>query len=116
MNLNAYDNVDESIVNNTWINPLYRKLYSREIKYYPHYCLLKRYNDKLAKDEYFLCLSNNIDKNHAWHTTERNGNSVKVHLDEIWNKSSLKHINDTIYVSVDKVDDEPDLVIYCLNI
>jgi hypothetical protein len=116
MNLNAYDNVDESIINKTWINPRYRKLYSREIEYYPMYCLLKRYNDTNKRDEYYLCLANTTDKNHDWHTTPKYNNSVKISLSEIWNKSSCRTYVTITYIAIALVDSQPDGKVYRLGI
>ena len=82
MNLNAYDNVNDSATLKTWIDPYYRKLYSREIKFYPFFTMLKRYNDKIKRDEFYLCLSAETDDGHDWRSTAHYNNSVKVDLSE----------------------------------
>ena len=116
MNLNAYDNVDESIINKTWVNPRYRKLYSREIKYYPLYCLLKRYDNETKKDEYYVCLANYRDNEHDWHTTTKYNNSVKISLSEIWNKLDVRNATNITYIIATLVDEESDGIVYRLGI
>lgn len=116
MNLNAYDNVDESIINKTWINPRYRKLYSREIKYYPFYCLLKRYDATTKKDEYYICLANASDNSHDWHTTTKYNNSIKISLVELWNKLDCRKATENVYILVTLVDVQDDGVVYKLGI
>ena len=116
MNFNAYDNVDESIVNKTRIDPYYRKLYSREIKFYPYYTILKRFNAKINKDEYYLALSNETDDGHDWRSTSHYNEGIKISLTEVWNKTPLKSLTSTTYIITDKVQEDNDSVVYRLYI
>lgn len=116
MNLNAYDNVDDSVVLKTWIDPYYRKLYSREMKFYPYYTMLKRYNNETKYDEYYICLSAELDDNHDWRSTEKYNNSVKCNLIEFWNKTSLKNIHKRTYIIVDKDYEDSNSIVYRLFI
>jgi hypothetical protein len=116
MNLNAYDNIDESIVNKTWIEPSNEKLYSREIKFYPYYTILKRFNAKLNKDEYYLALSNETDDGHDWRSTGAYRNGIRISLVEVWHKTPLEYMTNTTYIIIDKVQEDNDSVVYRLYI
>lgn len=116
MNLNAYDNVNDSAILKTWIDPYYKKLYSREMKFYPYYTMLKRYNDKVKRDEYYICLSAETDDGHDWRSTEHYNNSVKVNLSEFWYNSSLKNVAAKTYIIIDKDYEDNNSVVYRLFI
>ena len=58
MNLNAYDNVKEELdKHKTWYSPKFRRLYSREIKFRMFYKFMKRWNETIKRDDYFLAIS-----------------------------------------------------------
>ena len=116
MNLNAYDNVNDSATLKTWIDPYYRKLYSREMKFYPYFTMLKRYNDKIKTDEFYLCLSNETDDGHDWRSTSHYNNSIKVSLSEFWANSRLKDIHTKTYIIIDKDYEDSNSVVYRLFI
>ena len=63
MNLNAYDNVKEELdKHKTWYSPKFKRLYSREIKFRMFYKFMKRWNETIKRNDYFLAISmNNVD-------------------------------------------------------
>ena len=63
MNLNAYDNIKEELdKHKTWYSPKFRRLYSREIKFRMFYKFMKRWNETIKRNDYFLAVSmNNVD-------------------------------------------------------
>lgn len=113
MILNAYDTVDESAVNNSWVNLKYRKLYSKSMKYYPVYTFLKRYDAKIGKYEYFVALANKmLDNTKAWHSTERYGKSVKLSLADIWDYVKTEIKEPIQYVDSTLIEEDEDCVLY----
>ena len=86
------------------------------MKFYPFFTMLKRYNDKIRKDEFYLCLSAETDDGHDWRSTSVYKEGIKVSLTEVWNKTSLKNLTSTTYIVTDKVQEDNDSVVYRLYI
>ena len=65
MNLNIYEKIDIDKTK-TWVNCTYKNLYSKEIKHYSMFTILKRYNPKEKCVDYFLVVSDSGDSEHKW--------------------------------------------------
>lgn len=118
MNLNAYDNIKEELDNHkTWYSPKFRRLYSREIKFRMVYKFLKRWNETIKRNDYFLAvIMNNVDGKFSI-TNKDNYGRLKVSVPkEVIEDSILNSISVDTNVEVKLVDAQPDGEIYQLNI
>ena len=118
MNLNAYDNVTEKLdKHKTWYSPKFKRLYSREIKFRMFYKFMKRWNETIKRDDYFLAISvNNVDGKFSI-TNKDNYGRLKVSIPkEFIEDSILNSIVEDANVEVKLVDNQPDGEIYQLNI
>lgn len=115
MNLNLYDNI-EIDKNKTWVDPAYKKLYSKEMERYAMFTVLKRYNPKDRCFDYFLALSNTGDKEHHWDcvTLTRSG-IVKINLARYWHLLPFTKCAE-FNVIIEEVEHDEDGIIYYLDI
>ena len=118
MNLNAYDNVKEELdKHKTWYSPKFRRLYSREIKFRPFYKFLKRWNETIKRNDYFLAISMYNTDNKFYRTERDNYGRLKVNIPkELIEDSILNFIIEDTNVEIKLVDDQIDGEIYQLNI
>lgn len=116
MNLNNYDNV-ETVCGKTWIDPTYKYLYSKEIKYHSSYTILQRYNKKENCYDFFLVLSNNPDNSHLWNcVTRTKSGTIKINLNHVWHVLPIKNNINEFDVNIKEVDKDDESVIYYLDI
>lgn len=118
MNLNAYDNVKEELdKHKTWYSPKFKRLYSREIKFRLFYKFVKRWNETIKRNDYFLALSIYNNDNSFSRADIDNYNRLKVYIPkEVIEDSILNSIVEDTNVEVKLVDNQPDGEVYQLNI
>ena len=118
MNLNAYDNIKEELdKHKTWYSPKFRRLYSREIKFRLFYKFVKRWNETIKQNDYFLAISeSNVDG--KFYRAERdNYGRLKVSIPkEVIEDSILNTMTVDANIEVKLVDAQPDGEVYQLNI
>lgn len=115
MNLNEYDIVNENFNNGTWVDPMYKRLYSTIIKYKPFSSFLKKYNNVTKQNEYYLLMMDNIHPNMQCSGVKRKDGIVKIDI-PIWNNTSLINITTKTNVFIEQVDEQDDCDIYYLDI
>lgn len=118
MNLNAYDNVIEKIdKTRTWVDVSKKLLFSREIKYRPYVCLLKRYIPRTNTTSYYIALLDNppVDRKYR-HTIVDDYGRVKIKISDIWNETGLAQLVDNCNIMCDFVESDKDGEIYFLDI
>ena len=118
MNLNGYDNVKEELdKHKTWYSPKFRRLYSREIKFRMFYKFLKRWNETIKRNDYFLAISmNNVDGRFSI-ANKDNYSRLKVNIPkELIEDSILNSIVEDTNVELKLVDNQVDGEVYQLNI
>ena len=117
LNLNPYDKVENQFNNKTWINPKYKKLYSKEIEFKPYYSFLQRYNKNSNTYDYYVIFSNVQYDDINWHSTTTNKNkAITINLSSIWNKSTLNRIKTPESISLIKKEEDKDSVIYYIDV
>lgn len=116
MNLSAYDAVENNIFANTWINPVYKKLYSRNIEYHPYYAFLKKYNKHTKSNDYYIVMLNNTNDKVQCRSVIINNKVIKLDLSPIWFTSSLCKIKKRTSISIEEVERNEDGVIYYLDV
>lgn len=116
MNLNCYDKV-EIPYDKTWIDTYYKRLYSREIPKYNAYAIMTRYNPKERCNDIFLVLTNNPDDNHVWYSTMQTKTGIlKINLVPYWHILNMASKPRECEVSIEKVEEDEEGVIYYLDI
>lgn len=118
MNLNAYDNIKEELdKHKTWYSPKFKRLYSREIKFRMFYKFMKRWNETIKRNDYFLAVSmNNVDGKFSI-TNKDNYSRTKFSIPKkVIEDSILNSIIEDINIDVKLVDDQVDGEVYQLNI
>ena len=116
MNLNIYETLDIDRTK-SWVNPVYKKLYSKEIEQYSMFTILKRYNPKEKCTEYFLVLSNIGDNAHKWDCiTATKGGIIKINLVNYWNFLPFRNKNREFSIILEKVEEDEEGAVYYLDI
>lgn len=118
MNLNAYDNVKEELdKHKTWYSPKFRRLYSREIKFRMFYKFLKRWNEIIKRNDYFIAISMSNTDGKFYRAERDNYSRLKFSIPkEVIEDSILNSIVEDANVEVKLVDNQPDGEVYQLNI
>ena len=118
MNLNAYDNVKEELdKHKTWYSPKFRRLYSREIKFRMFYKFLKRWNETIKRNDYFLAISMYNTDGKFSIANRHNYGRLKVSVPkEVIEDSILNSIVEDTNVELKLVDNQVDGEVYQLNI
>lgn len=118
MNLNAYDNIKEELdKNKTWYSPKFRRLYSREIKFRMFYKFMKRWNETIKRDDYFLAISINNTDGKFGISNRDNYSRLKFSIPkEVIEDSILNSIVEDTNVELKLVDNQVDGEVYQLNI
>lgn len=118
MNLNKYDNVTEKIdKTKTWVDIRKKQLLSREIKYRPYTCLLKRYNTKYNTYSYFIAILDNppADRNCKCTVLDDYGR-IKISLSNIWNKTYLNELKSNCNIICELVESDKDGDVYSIDV
>lgn len=116
VNLNIYDKVEVSH-NRTWIEKVYKKLYSREIPHYSAYTILRRFNPKDRCYDIFLVVTSAPDSEHLWNCiTETKSGIIKINLSPYWHILNMTTKPDEFEVVIDKVDEDENTIVYYLDI
>lgn len=118
MNLNAYDNIKEELdKHKTWYSPKFRRLYSREIKFRPFYKFMKRWNETIKRNDYFLAISmNNVDGKFSIANRDNYSRTKFSIPKEVIEDSILNSIVEDTNIEVKLVDNQVDGEVYQLNI
>lgn len=116
MNLSAYDAVENDVFADTWINPTYKKLYSRKIEYHPYYAFLKKYNKNTKSNDYYIVMLNNTNSHVQCRSVVINNKVIKLDLSPIWFTSSLCNLKQRTTISIEEVERNKDGVIYYLDV
>ena len=118
MNLNAYDNVKEELdKHKTWYSPKFKRLYSREIKFRMFYKFMKRWNETIKRNDYFLAISMSNTDGRFYRTERDNYGRLKVNIPkELIEDSILNSIVEDTNINIKLVDDQVDGEVYQLNI
>lgn len=115
MNLNNYDKVEINY-NTTWVDPMYKKLYSRELEYHPYYTFLKRYNPKIRNHDYYIALFDEIREDVVCHDINTKKGVMKLNLKPIWYNTSLVRLNKKIIISLTIEEKYDNGIIYYIDI
>lgn len=118
MNLNSYDNVTEKLdKTKTWIDLRKKIIFSREIKYRPYTCLLKRYNAKTNTYTYFIAMLNNPPENRKYNITKQDDyGRIKVSLTSIWKETYLSRLSNNCNIMCNLVESDDDGEIYSIDV
>lgn len=116
MNLAAYDLMEPSLDNNSYIIPKYKRLYSSVIEYHRYYCFLYKHDNKSNSTDYFIALFDNEDKDSICRSTTLKGRTVKLDLFPIWEDLELNKLRKTTIVTMEEVNRQDDGVIYRLSV
>lgn len=118
MNLNAYDNITEKTdKTKTWVDIKKQLLYSREIKYRPYHCILKRYDVKTNTTSYFIAMLDTTPKERKCkHTALDDYGRVKISLSSIWKDTYLTRVNNNCNIQCELIENESDGDIYSIDV
>ena len=118
INLNAYDSITNKIdKTKTWINVEKHLLISREIKFHKYYTLAKRFNPELNNYEYFIILLDDKDNSRTYYNTKLDDyGRVKIRLNELYNDSDLKYLEQDCNINIKLIEHEISADIYQLDI
>ena len=108
MNLNNYDGITEKLdKTKTWVDIRKKLLLSREIKYRPYTCLLKRYNLK----------TNTYPENRTCKRTILDDyGRFKLSLSDIWKKTYLNELKSNCNIICELVESDEDGDIYSIDV
>lgn len=118
MNLNAYDNVEPYLDRKkTWVCPVHKILYSREIVKRRYTLLSKRFNPKTSDTDFYIIMLDErpIDRKVSISYVDDFGR-LKINISSIWNKTSLKHIKTKSNINIEHIEHTDDGDIYYLDI
>lgn len=116
MNLSAYDVIKQINYLKTWVDPRYKRLYSRELPDYKFYSFAKKYNPDNNVTDFYIILHNNIDTDLIIHPVIIDKRVTKLYLKDIWNESPLRTITNIENIKLD-IDDntQDDCIIYKID-
>ena len=116
MNLVAYDTVKEVNYLGTWVDPRYKRLYSRSLPYYKFYSFAKRYNPSKQSTDFYLILHNELDTDLTIHSVIVDKGVIKMYLKDIWYETSFTHLKDIVNINLTLDDKQEDCAIYLIDI
>ena len=116
MNLSAYDGIKQVNYLGTWVDPRYKRMYSRVLPYYKFYSFAKKYNPIKQCTDFYLILHNELNTDLAIHSVYVNNNVMKIYLKDIWNETSLRYLTYISNITLTLEDKQDDCVIYFLDI
>lgn len=112
MNLNAYDKV--LFENLNWIDPKYKRFYSKTIPKRNFFTILKRYNGQ--SNDWYLLLSDVTIEGYVWEPVKVNKNYQKYDLYRYWETMGLDALTSVTEVNVKKEEENDEYLIYYLDI
>lgn len=118
MNLNAYDDVTNSInKTRSWVDVNKKLLISREIKPRAYYSLLKRYDNKTNVISFFIAMLDKIDSNKVCNRVIVDDyGRVKIKLSKIWNECNLAQLETNCNICIELVESDDTGDIYYLDV
>lgn len=118
MNLNAYDNLIEKLdKNKTWIDVRKKIIFSREIKYRPYTCLLKKYNIKTDTNTYFIAMLDRPPENKKYKPTACDDyGRIKINVSSIWKETYLSRLKNNCNIECVLLEDDKDGDVYSIDI
>ena len=118
MNLNNYDGIIEKLdKTKTWVDIRKKLLLSREIKYRPYTCLLKRYNLKTNTYSYFIALLDNPPEDRTCKRTILDDyGRFKLSLSDIWKKTYLNELKSNCNIICELVESDEDGDVYSIDV
>lgn len=118
MNLNAYDNVAEKLdKTKTWIDLRKKTIFSREIKYRPYTCLLKRYDAKTNTNSYFIAMLDNPQENKKCKSTTCDYyGRVKINISSIWKETYFTRLGSNCNIVCKLVESDDDGEVYSIDV
>lgn len=118
MNLNAYDNINETIdKTKTWIDIKRKTLISRELSDRSYTCLMKRYNAKTNIVSYFIAMLDTPPKNRKYTITKKDDyGRIKINLSSIWRETYLNQLDSNCNIMIEHVETCGDGDIYSLDV
>lgn len=117
MSLIAYDDGYEKVdKTKTWILSRTRQLLSREIKYRPYICLLKRYDSSSGINNFYLALLDNKDNTKTCKRTfVDNYGRLKINVSSVLAERGINTTKD-FNISIDVVESTNEYDVYYLSI
>lgn len=112
---NAYDAIEKKH-SKTYVDPKYKKLYTNEISIRKFYSFGKRYNPNTKENEFYLILSNDTTDDRNWHSITTRKGLYNFQLFPIWRDSNLNYLNEITDITLRKVDEDADTIVYYLDI
>lgn len=112
MNLSAYDTIKQVDYLKTWVDPRYKRLYSREIPFYKFYSFAKKYNPDNKATDYYIINHNTLDTDLIVHSTIQDKGMIKMYLKDIWDESPLKYIRDVENIKLEIDSEQEDCIVY----
>lgn len=118
MNLNNYDGITEKLdKTKTWVDIRKKLLLSREIKYRPYTCLLKRYNIKSNTYSYFIAVLDNPSTDRTYKRTILDDyGRFKLSLSDIWKKTYLNELKSNCNIMCELVESDEDGDVYSIDV
>lgn len=115
MNLVAYDIVKGINRNATWIDPKYKKLYSREIKFRDYFGFSRNYNPDSNDYDIYLILSDVNPNDGSFVKVIDRYQPLKIPLNRIWNTIE-RYFENAINITVKAVEHNSDYDVYLLDL
>ena len=115
MNLSAYDIVKGVNRNGTWIDPKYKRLYSRELPIREYFAFSKNFNPQTNNYDFHLILSDTNPNDGSFVRVIDKYRPLKIPLSRIWTDISI-YVTETINITVTSIENTSDYDIYLLNI
>lgn len=118
MNLNAYDNINETLnKNKTWVDIRKKIILSREIKYRKYTCVLKKYDPNTNIISYFIAMLDSPPENKNYKiTTQDNYGRIKINISNIWKETYLNNLKNNCNILCNLMETDIDGDIYSIDI
>lgn len=115
MNLSAYDIVKGINRNGTWIDPKYKRLYSRELPVREYFGFSKTFNPQTNSYDFYLILSDTNPNDGSFVRVIDKYRPLKIPLIRIWNDISI-YITEVTNITVSPIENNNDYDIYLINL
>jgi hypothetical protein len=118
MNLSVYDDTSNRLDRQkTWVCPIRKLLYSREIKYRKYYIIGKRFDKYHNDTNYYAIMLDEPPVDRKAETTHVDElGRIKLNIKSIWNSSNLKQIETKQNIEIEHVDQTDDGDVYYLDV
>lgn len=116
MNLSAYDAVKDINYFGNWVDPRYKRLYSRCLPNYKFYSFAKRYNPVKQITDYYLILHNELNTELTIHSVIIDKGITKIYLKDIWDETTLRNLRDISNIDLVLEDEQKDCSIYYIDL